>query len=207
MYEYTNFPKLPQSIIQELYDWFNLHRPSLVPIEGFDHFKMMPQAHGHVDNEHPLTSELENNIGIPTRKAVEFYGNEVCSFSIMPTPPSVNKWIADNIPLKGVHASIQEFTNGKFFIPHRDLLRDVAYNYILETGGDNVKTCFYKPKPEFEHLNVTARTFIPYDRIDLIESTVFEKDQWHKLDVSKIHSVENIDPTTRRFSLTLSIFN
>jgi hypothetical protein len=207
MHEYTNFPKLPQSIIQELYDWFNLHRASLVPIEGFDQFRMMPQDHRPVDSEHPLSFEVEKDIGIPTRKAVEFYGNEICFFNVMPAPPSVNKWIEDNIPVKGVYASIQEFTNGKFWIPHRDLLRDVAYNYVLETGGDNVKTCFYKPKPEYEHLNVSARTCIPYDRIDLIESTVFEKDQWHKIDVSKIHSVENIDPTKRRFSLSLSILN
>lgn len=207
MYTYTNFPKLPPNIIQELYDWFDLNRPSLVPIEGFNHFKMLPKAHGHVDNEHPLTSELENNLGVPTWKAIELYGNTVCSFSIMPTPATVNRWIADNIPLTGVHASIQEFTNGKFFIPHRDLLRDVAYNYILETGGDAVETCFYKPKPEFKHLDVTARTFIPYDRIDLVDSVIFESGQWHKIDVTNIHSVENIDPTKRRFSLTLSIFN
>jgi hypothetical protein len=207
MYTYPNFPKLPPNIIQELYDWFDLNRPSLEPIEGFNHFKMLPKAHGHVDNEHPLTSELENNLGVPTWKAVELYGNTVCSFSIMPTPAIVNRWIADNIPLIGVHASIQEFTNGKFFIPHRDLLRDVAYNYILETGGDAVETCFYKPKPEFKHLDVTARTFIPYDRIDLVDSVIFESGQWHKIDVTNIHSVENIDPTKRRFSLTLSIFN
>jgi hypothetical protein len=83
-------------------------------------------------------------------------------------------------------------------------MRSCAYNYIIETGGD-ATTCFWKPKDEFNHLKAYAQTVFPYDRLDLVEEVKIDKGRWHRLDTRQIHSVENLDPTKKRISLSLSI--
>ena len=86
-------------------------------------------------------------------------------------------------------------------------MRDVAYNYVIEAGGSDVRTCFYRPKIEYAHLDTKAdvSTFVPYDRIDLVDQVVFDCDRWHEIKVDNIHSVEDLDPASIRLSLTLSV--
>jgi len=204
MHKYVNFPDLPNNLILEISSYFRDNQSKLISINGSNHFKTL-----HSKMVSPDTLEdISNNIGIPIKFADELY-SDYCEYSIMPAPKTVNDWIYKNIPIDNIYASIQAFTNGKFFIPHRDVLRDTAYNYIIELGGTDVKTCFYKPKQEYSHLDTKAiiRTFIPYDRIELIDHVVFEKNKWHEIKVNNIHSVENIDPTSIRLSLTLSVIN
>jgi hypothetical protein len=66
---------------------------------------------------------------------------------------------------------------------HIDKGRTECYNYILEAGGKNVETVWYKNDIE------VYRTCIP------------EK-KWHKLNVSVGHTVENIE--TERFAITVN---
>lgn len=71
-----------------------------------------------------------------------------------------------------------------YHIPiHRDINRDQAYNYIIETGGDNVLTCFY------------TNEFLVLDKINI------KVNQWHRIDTQIYHSVENI--STTRIALTV----
>jgi hypothetical protein len=93
--------------------------------------------------------------------------------------------------------------SGTTITPHIDEMRRYAVNYVISTGGNSV-TSFYKPKPEFEHLHVYAQTVFPFDRLDKIKEIQIEPHRWHRLDTSVIHSVENIDPTLKRISLSLS---
>jgi len=65
---------------------------------------------------------------------------------------------------------------------HIDVGRSVCYNYILQAGGSNVETVWWKNDKEI------YRTCIP------------EK-KWHKLNVSIEHTVENIE--TERLSITV----
>ena len=57
-----------------------------------------------------------------------------------------------------------------------------CYNYLLQLGGDNVETVWWKNDKEI------YRTCIP------------EK-KWHKLDISIEHSIENIE--TERIAITV----
>ncbi len=205
-YSYPNFPILPKTLIDDINDHFEKCRSLLVPIEGFKHFMVLPQSKEEIEKTHPLTGNVENSLGYPTSVAANKFPN-VCLFRIIPAPRFLEIWLEENIPIRGWHASLQEFVEGDFFIPHIDLMRNIAYNYLFETGGDNVRTVFYEPKEEYKNYTIAPRTFIPYERIQEVESTVFPTNKWHQLSVDKIHSVENLDPNKRRFSLTLSIFN
>lgn len=66
---------------------------------------------------------------------------------------------------------------------HTDFNRTVAYNYILDQGGNDVATCFYDSDN------------------NLIERHVIEPFRWHRLNVSTPHSVEGITGT--RISITV----
>jgi len=89
---------------------------------------------------------------------------------------------------------------GEFIIPHTDYNRNYAINYIISNEGP--ETRFYKPKQEFSHLEVINGPYYPYENIDLEEVIIIKARQWHCLNVSKIHSIENIlEP---RISISMS---
>lgn len=73
---------------------------------------------------------------------------------------------------------IQTIKNG--INPHIDFNRKVAYNYIIDTGGKDACLCYFLPT---------------------YESFKIEEHRWHKLDVSRPHSVEGINDM--RISITV----
>lgn len=73
----------------------------------------------------------------------------------------------------------------KNFLPvHKDLYRSIAFNYILEQGGKNVKTLFFN------------------DDKHLIDQIIIEKNRWHKIHTKIYHAVSNLK--TIRISITVS---
>ena len=78
---------------------------------------------------------------------------------------------------------------------HRDIGRTVAYNYLIDSGGSNVETCFYEDMtvdiPVYE--NKTFR---------LIEKIKIEEHRWHCLNVSNLHNVINL--TSPRIAITVT---
>jgi len=58
---------------------------------------------------------------------------------------------------------------------HRDYGRSIAFNYIIDSGGNDVETCFYNN-----------------DR-SLLFSIKIEEHRWHRLDVSILHNVINLE--------------
>ncbi len=67
---------------------------------------------------------------------------------------------------------------------HIDFNRQLAFNYIIETGGEEVKTCFYNANHE------------------LIEEHIILKHKWHCIRVNGNHNVKNI--TSQRIALTVN---
>ena len=67
---------------------------------------------------------------------------------------------------------------------HKDNTRDVAYNYVLETGG--------------------ASTNFHDENKNLVEENNIETFRWHKLDVSKYHSV--LIPNAPRVLVSVSVY-
>ena len=63
---------------------------------------------------------------------------------------------------------------------HKDLGRDYAFNYILDTGGENVITEFWDDSAQ-----------------QLLSSVICEPNQWYVLNVSKQHRVLEPQPRPR----------
>lgn len=106
-----------------------------------------------------------------------------------------------------------EFTESIFDFPHNtnvqvikkglpihiDFGRKYAYNFIIETGGDDVKTCFYNRTDFYYDENNKLR---PKNAFSTIEEICIPAMQWHKINVSTPHNVINIEKI--RISLTVT---
>jgi hypothetical protein len=145
----------------------------------------------------------DNSLGYHLSEVWNHFTN-LAEFDFLEVTDEVNDWVKSNINLNIAHVSIQAMYGGKTITPHIDEMRSFAYNYIIDTGGET-STCFWAPKKEFSHLTAYAQTVFPYERLDLLEEIKIEKGRWHRLDTRTIHSVENLDPTKKRISLSLSI--
>lgn len=75
--------------------------------------------------------------------------------------------------------------------PHCDRSRAVGLNYFINLGGNNVKTVFY----DQQHPIVGVGRNIHYNELTPVEQHVFDQDSWYCYDVSRCHSVENIEST------------
>jgi hypothetical protein len=145
----------------------------------------------------------QDSLGYHLSDAFKYF-DDLANFDFLEVNDEIKKWVRENIDLDVIHISIQSMHSGKTITPHIDEMRNYAYNYIIETGGDKTSTCFWTPKVEYSHLKTYAQTVFPYDRLDLVEKIKIKECAWHKLDTKTIHSVENLDPHKKRISLSLS---
>jgi len=70
---------------------------------------------------------------------------------------------------------------------HCDNTRIAAYNFILETGGDNVYTNFFDGPPDH---NITERLII-------------EKNRWHFINTKTQHNITGMEKGKHRISITV----
>jgi len=92
--------------------------------------------------------------------------------------------------------------------PHCDLGRRYALNYIIDCGGDNVRTVWYKEKGyPIERLHNSGPEgksyWADYPDLEVIDDIVFSPGIWVLLNTKILHSVENI--TGYRCFLTVSL--
>lgn len=85
--------------------------------------------------------------------------------------------------------------------PHCDRGRYVAINYLLQAGGSNVKTCFYKQQRGSDDLTCAANLQI--NNLDFDTEFCVPEQRWHAYNVQYYHSVENIETTRLMLSLVL----
>ena len=93
--------------------------------------------------------------------------------------------------------------------PHCDLRRRYVLNYILDTGGENVRTQWWKekgyPLERLHEVGPEGKSYWvkDYNDLELIDDVVFSPGIWVLLNPKILHSVENI--TGYRAFLTISL--
>lgn len=145
--------------------------------------------------------DKEDSLGFPMDTAHKHF-NDLATFDFLQVSDMITDWVEKNITPKPVLVTAQVMHGGTTITPHIDEARNYVYNYIIETGG--AVTRFYKNAKGYEHLTAYPQTIFTYDRIEEIETINIETHRWHYLNVSKMHSVENIQPGQKRISLSLS---
>ena len=76
--------------------------------------------------------------------------------------------------------------------PHTDRLRQVAINYLLQTGGTNVTTTFYVERNE-DDADLSVSKQLPYEQVTVESKIVLPEKTWHCFNAQQLHSVENIE--------------
>lgn len=95
-------------------------------------------------------------------------------------------------------------------IVHTDMSRKLALNYIINAGGNNVKTNWFqehdKPvirstKPNFAQ---TDTGFVEYDNLDLLDSVECNANSWTIIRTDVLHDVSNISGNRTFLSIKFS---
>ena len=85
--------------------------------------------------------------------------------------------------------------------PHCDRQRQMSINYLLTTGGDDVRTCFFK-NPRHTYNLAQAENDL-YENLELDFKITIPAEHWHSYNVQYYHSVENIYSQRLIFSIVL----
>ncbi len=199
MFNYIDKPKLPAQLIEHIYKLVDEYKTEAV-LPEFDKMHINESILNEIEKSYPKQID---GLGVSYDT---IYKNEtnlnyegLATFTMVKADDIISNYISDNIckEYRGLHIIIME---GTHVFPHIDLLRNSAWNYVVSSG--NASTCFYSPKEEYKHLPIFPRSYIPFERVDKIKSIEIEEHRWHKLDVSSIHGVENINRT--RIILSIS---
>jgi hypothetical protein len=142
-------------------------------------------------------------LGLPI-SLVESYTSECGYFKYLDGNEIIWQWVEKNIPYKIDNISVFTLYGGKKILPHQDFAKN-QLNMIIECNDETINYV-YEPKKEFQHLNTNAYSFVPYERIDVVQEIKVEKNKWYYFPATRIHSIENIN-NTRRVGISLIIDN
>ena len=222
LFEPANLPLPPKEIIDEImsivstYE-FEQNQSHLREdeIESMDFFwpkkddseksesriKSNKQNLREVEKEILKTSNVDWDkcLGLPITE-VNKYTDNCCFFVYLDaSTPKIWKWVQDNIPYKIETSSVFIIHGGSQVVPHRDFGKN-QFNLILECN-DDAYNCLYEPKEEFKHLETNAYSFVPYERLNVVQKKKLEKNEWYFFPCDRLHSVENIKGRRIIFSL------
>ena len=117
---------------------------------------------------------------------VRTFGNYIAT-------PKLQEWFRDTIiPIIGVDdiVNVQTIISG---IPiHKDRNRNLALNYVIDTGGTDVITSFYKDQD-----NQSGHTLDPVEEYKIIPHI------WHELRTDVFHGVSGL--TSKRIAVAFRL--
>jgi hypothetical protein len=122
------------------------------------------------------------------------------------------KWVKENI--KGIKPfefflQVIEHETGGVHIVHSDIKRTYALNYMIETGGDNAWTSWYREnnmpiRRSKTRINTQSDTgYVGYENLELLETVKFKKNKWYLISTDILHDVDEVVGV--RSSLSISI--
>lgn len=116
----------------------------------------------------------------------------------------LTNWLNQYIPeIPNVVLSEVVPTDSGKMIVHTDIKRIATLNYMIDTGGDNVVTSWYREdnqniiRKEKPPGNQTDSGYVDYDRLELLDSVVFQKNRWYLLRTNVLHDVSHISSVRR----------
>jgi hypothetical protein len=117
-------------------------------------------------------------------------------------------WINVHVQENTKGCGVNVFDGGKLVAPHVDANRNFAIQYILETGGDNVETAWYRQKgkditrPDIRHVFDLDKIVLDYDQLAELDRICFPINTWVCINTNILHAVENLKG--RRMALQIS---
>ena len=106
-------------------------------------------------------------------------------------------------PIVIAHVNINPSTPAEI-MPHTDSQRRVAFNFIADPGGSNVKNQMYYNYYDQEDISLVDTIQFSHEESKLEGVYTLEHNHWYGLNVRYSHGVTNIE--TKRLLLGISIF-
>ena len=115
-------------------------------------------------------------------------------------------WVHEHIDETGFDCGVS-FTSGhvgRYQGPHTDLTRDYTLLYLIEPGGPNTQTVFYREKGQ--PIQRTQRQVAPTDfnNLEVLERVKFPVGKWTLLNAMALHGVEEIETCRISFQVSLN---
>jgi hypothetical protein len=137
-----------------------------------------------------------------------------CKYMIGMVNKSLEDWLDNNLPwtkklLKKIQIAESKNSVRSTHAVHSDINRSWALNYMIDLGGNDVWTSWYKErdKPLYRYRNddifQSDSKFVKYENLDTIFSTKLKNFKSYLIRVDILHDVNQIED--RRASLTISI--
>lgn len=174
-YKHLNFPQVPKNLIS-----LDIHNP-----DYYTFVKSIPVF--NYGNDHYLNGQF-----------IEPPGYFIYSVNYQP----LLDWFLEFVPAydqtQSLSLIITKHANQGRMIVHTDISRKFAVNYIIDTGGDQVSTNWWK---ELGHSPIrgeklpgkqTDTGHVKYDNLELLESVICEKNNWYMIQTNVLHDVSNI---------------
>lgn len=128
-----------------------------------------------------IITEIMNAVNAPNY----WLNKKSDSYQVFPGTEKIYKFIHAHLDQQ-YRATVQVISNT---LPiHVDIGRSVVFNYIIDTGGDNIHTIFYSKNNE-DYIMIESHNIKPFE--------------WHRLNVSTPHNVGTIPSNNKRISLSV----
>ena len=119
-----------------------------------------------------------------------------------------DQWVRDHVGTDPRNDKYKEWggvsvydDHSSFFAPHVDITRDYAIMYVLDPGGTNVETSWYRQKghelqrPDLQGVFDLGRVPRNFDSLEEIDRVCLPTNQWILLNATILHAVENVEST------------
>ena len=104
--------------------------------------------------------------------------------------PELVTWINENVANEYLHVSACQMYGEEHNAPHTDTTRDYTLIYLVDLGGENVKTVFYQEQDQ--PLYRPRHCHPDYDGLVVLHEVELELRTWYLLNSRIVHSVEGI---------------
>lgn len=176
-YKLLDLPKLPTDLQEQLWEMTT----------RINDLEYINQAY----NGHTVDRELFYN-GKPLGTSASFKRRRL--------PIVFESWVKENIVNDFIDVGLTASEPGRMACgPHQDSSRGYTLLYVLQSGGEESKTCFWNPK-----VKTVNDVYCDYANIEEIASVHIPEDQWCIINSGGVvHSVENIPQGRITFQVSL----
>jgi hypothetical protein len=126
---------------------------------------------------------------------------------------SLSNWLRSNIPgTRDINRFCYQqayHDTGGYHIVHSDIARNYAINYMIELGGDDAWTSWYKVKGEPEKRDkkvgggYNSSSISNYNNLELLDTVKLKQGKWYVMATDVLHDVGKI--VGLRKSITINI--
>jgi hypothetical protein len=213
VFKVLDLPELPQEFETECRDavYDRLGLDIIIQRAGFD-FSKDSTTVKKLSRDDVIAYKKYVDTYQDSPKYVEWYDlskRRICAIKRYPFSSSLMNYIEESI-FKGIsevneiQIGHQLWFGGEVIWPHTDGIRDCLLMYILDEGGTNVTTSWWKEKEK--EINQSPDTHLfKFRNLDRYDSVRIPTGKWCLMNNTVIHSVENI--VSDRISLTIGLRN